>query len=271
MNAPSSVKKYVEAHLLRMKFSRSGKYTAPFSEFIAYCEDNDYCLVENGLIDYPIHTIKFCILNDFPPPKCDCGAITGWSTSESGQFYQTCCSMACRSKSKRYTGILSKKKKELYSDSTWKDEVESKKSSTLLKNYNVKHPMQSTELFLKQQSSCFKKDENGLHGYEPFIYPLLLTLYPDVILGTDYLSDQNMKIQWYDDKNKLHSFYPDFYSNELNSFIEIKGDYTREKHEYKLRKCRQALNALNFGYIILTCTPNKSIKIECFNREYINE
>lgn len=271
MSAPTSVKQYLISSTLRSKYSRSGGYNTPFLEFISYCENNGFSLEQNGLIDYPFNVIKTCVLNDLNPPTCDCGTPTLWAISSDGEFYPTVCSMQCRSKSKRYTSILSKIKTELYNDEEWKKSVESKKSETLLKNYDVSHPMQSIELFLKQQKSCFKKDENGLHGYEPFVYPFILSLYPDITLGTDYLAANSLQIRWLGEDKKFHLSYPDFFSKEINTFIEVKSEYTRKKHDAKLKKCQEALLKMNIGYIIITCTPKKKFILECFNKEYIEE
>lgn len=271
MNAPTNVKQYLSTSTLRGKFSRSGSYSAPFLEFISFCKNNGFSLEQTGLINYPFSVIKTCILNDLGPPVCSCGTPTVWSTSSEGEFYPGSCSMQCRSKSVRYTSVLSKRKTELYSNAEWKKLVEDKKSETLLKNYNVSHPMQSIELFLKQQKSCFKKDENGLHGYEPFVYPFILSLYPDITLGTDYLKSTSLQIRWLGEDKKFHLSYPDFFSKELNTFIEVKSEYTREKHDAKLRKCQEALLKMKIGYIIITYTPKKKFILECYNKEYIDE
>ena len=47
------------------------------------------------------------------------------------------------------------------------------KIETTKENYGVDYPMQNIEIFKRQQESCFSKDENGLHGYEPFAYKFL--------------------------------------------------------------------------------------------------
>lgn len=271
MTYPDCIKSYLTTHIFKSKISRTGAINAPFLNFDKFCTDRGFSLEEAGLYDYPITTIKICILNDLEPPKCDCGKPTVWRKTSGNLFYMGSCSIECRSKSIRYTSVLSSRKKELYNNSEWKRTVESKKSETLLKNYNVLHPMQSVELFLKQQKSCFTKDQNGLHGYEPFVYPFIRSLYPDVILGTEYLKENSLQIQWVGEDKKFHYSYPDFFSKELNTFIEVKSEYTREKHDAKLIKCQEALLKMKFGYIIITYTPKKKFVLECYNKEYINE
>ena len=181
------------------------------------------------------------------------------------------CSFLCRSADKTYCKKISNTKLRLYADPQWKLDTEDKKISTTLRNYGVEYPMQNIDIFSKQQASCFEKDENGLHGYEPYVYPFLMQLYPTIQLGTRYLKDNNLEIKWLSNDGKQHRSYPDFFVNELNSFIEIKSEYTRNLHTGKLASCAEALYAMKYGYYICIVRPNSSFKFEQYNQRYIGE
>ena len=140
-----------------------------------------------------------------------------------------------------------------------------------MKNYGVPYPMQNTESFLKQQAACFKKDENGLHGYEPIAYKHLEPLYPDIELGTDYLTRTGLKIEWMGDDGKMHRSYPDFFSEDLNTFFEVKSDYTYQVGYEKINKCIQRLYEMEYGYILLVVRPGKSLNATCYNLNYIDD
>ena len=180
-----SIKKYLITTSVNKKISRSGKFTGPFQDFYLFCESTGVSLKDIGLLDYSLPQIKICILHDLLPPKCHCGKPTSYGLSKN-KWVELRCSMKCRSASVEYITALSKSKNATYQIPGRKQEIESKKSNTLMKNYGVAHPMQNIELFLKQQSSCFKKDKDGLHGYEPIVYPQLITMYPDLVLGKTY-------------------------------------------------------------------------------------
>lgn len=197
--------------------------------------------------------------------KCYCGNVI--KNMYPGRKY---CSMTCRSGDKEYRTNISNKKRLLYSDPTWKNITEEKKTSTTFINYGVKYPMQNLDIFERQQKACFDKDKNGLHGYEPYAYGFLKQLYADLENGTSYLRRSDNKIRWVGSDNKEHRSYPDFYSDELKSFIEVKGEYTRKLHTYKLNMCKNALYNMGFGYIICVVNPNKSLQFETYNEEHIN-
>ena len=204
-------------------------------------------------------------------PKCVCGKITTFRKSKSGEIYPANCSLVCRSMDKRYTDSISKRKSELYADPDWKEKVENKKTATTLKNFGVKYPMQDVMIFEKQQASCFRKDENGLHGYEPHIFPFLKNLYDDIELGTEYLRSENIKIQWTGSDEKIHRSYPDFFSKTINSFIEVKSQYTFSLHRDKLVKCKDRLCEMGYGYITIVVNPKRSFVMETHNLEFIED
>lgn len=203
-------------------------------------------------------------------PKCICGKITVFRKSKNRGTYSASCSIKCRSLDKEYTNSISKRKLELYSNVEWKESTEHKKKNTTLKNYGVEYPMHNIICFEKQQKSAFKKKDNGLQGYEPFIYPFLKNLYEDLIKGVDYLKKTELTISW-KDNGKNRRAYPDFFSEEINSFIEIKSDYTLSLHREKLMKCKDRLKELGFGYIVISVNPKKRFAIENFNKDFIKE
>lgn len=179
------------------------------------------------------------------------------------------CSFACRSADKSYCKKISKTKLNLYANPQWKSDIESKKVSTTLKNYGVEYPMQNIDIFNRQQAACFEKDKDGLHGYEPYVYPFLKQVYPDIQLGTSYLKTNDLEIKWKSNDNKQHRSYPDFFVEELNSFIEIKSEYTKNLHNEKLLNCKNELYNMGYGYYICVVRPNKSYQFIAYNIDHI--
>ena len=273
---PENIKQYIMDNnlLYKNKLSRSRKFTKSYQLFLNFCCSNSFDLT--NLFDYTFYTMAFCILHDLPPPKCNCGKDTIYNISSLNDIYAASCSIGCRSKDKRFCNNISSTKFKLYNDPMWKADVENKKVSTTNLHYGVDYPMQNTSLHKKQQKSCFQSDENGLRGYEPNALKLLNTLYTDVVLGTDYLLESKQAIRWLDDTGRSHRSYPDFFINSINSFVEIKSLYTREKGRYKLEKCKEALHLMGIGYIIITIQPKSAAHmpintIETFNLEFIDE
>jgi hypothetical protein len=208
-------------------------------------------------------------LLELPIPRCHCGKKTEYRKNKEGNYYPARCSLKCRSLDKEFCKKISKIKISLYQDPEWKEKTENKKRLTTFQNYGVEYPMQNILVFEKQQAACFEKDENGLHGYEPFVYGFLKQLYPCIQNGTQYLKDNNLFIKWLGEDNKQHRSYPDFFCSEVNLFIEIKSEYTRKLHHEKLMKCKDALHDMKYGYGICVVNPNKSYAIEMYNLEFI--
>jgi hypothetical protein len=273
---PENVKEYIiDNNLLsKNKLSRSRQFTKQYQLFLNFCSYNNIELAE--LSEYNLYTIAFCILHDLKPPKCNCGKNTAYNRAISGEIYAASCSMACRSNDKRFCYNISSTKTKLYADSDWKTNTENKKISTTMSHYGVEYPMQNAMLHKKQQKSSFQLDKDGLRGYESNSLKLLNMLYTNIVSGTDYLIKTNQNIKWKDEQGKNRRSYPDFFISDINSFIEIKSLYTREKGRYKLEKCREALCLMGFGYIIITIQPKTKAHmpvntIESFNLEFINE
>jgi len=263
---PDVLRSYINDNTITRKLSRTGKYSAQFSKFIQFCDINNIDL--GSLIECDARTIKLLINNNLPIPRCICGKITTILINKEGEYYPSRCSIACRSNDRKYTSKISKTKSIQYSDINWKTAIENKKIKTTYANYGVNYPMQDISIFEKQQVRCFKKDKNGLQGYEPFIFPFLQNLYDDIQLGLKYLKNNNMKIKWIDGTKIRHS-YPDFFVPSINSFIEIKSMYTYQLHFNKLMKCKDALNLMNYGYIVAIVNPNKSYSFQTYNIKHI--
>ena len=66
-----------------------------------------------------------------------------------------------------------------------------------------------------------------------------------------------------------HRSYPDFFVEELNSFIEIKSEYTKNLHNEKLLNCKNELYNMGYGYYICVVRPNKSYQFIAYNIDHI--
>jgi hypothetical protein len=249
---------------LPMKSNRGG-ITKEYKNFIDLCNKHGVDL-EFMFDDLLFTEIIFCIKAGIGPTICNCGTMV--RDSRKGRKW---CSFKCRSKDKKYRKSISSTKTALYEDEKWKEGVEAKKVATCKKNNGVDYPMQNVEIFEKQQAACFEKDENGLHGYEPYVYPFLKNLYPSIQLGSTYLKENNIKIKWFDNEGKQHYSYPDFYSPEMNTFIEVKSDFTLKEHFYKIMKCKDSLYEMGYGYVTCLVKPKKKFEFTLYNHEYIED
>ena len=266
---PRELKKFFETVTgsLKHKFTRSGNISKTYSQFLNLCNRIGYdsCEFDN----HTFSTIGIAISHSLDLPTCVCGKSTKFGMSSDGEYYPMACSLGCRSKDKRFLKSLSSSKIQLYSDKNRKDQIELKKTLTCKRNNGVSYPMQNLDIFLKHQNSCFKK--NGkLQGYESAVYPVLTELYEDLVQGAEYLKFKNLTIEWTDDRAKVRKSYPDFFSKEINSFIEIKSEYTYNLGRYKLEKCRETLYKMKYGYIILILKPKKFLEIRLYNKEFID-
>jgi hypothetical protein len=269
---PEKMKEYlrIDDNIPKTKIFRN-KITPRYQRFLEVCDECNFFLDEVDLAECHISDAVTAILNDLSAPKCNCGKVTTFNISSTGTIYSSSCEIACRSNDKRYTKKISNTKTALYEDEKWKEGVEAKKVATCKKNNGVDYPMQNVEIFEKQQSACFEKDENGLHGFEPHVFPFLKQLYPSLCLGTEYLKKNDLKIKWFDDTGKYHYSYPDFYSYEINTFVEIKSDFTHREHFYKIMKCKDSLYEMRYGYITCIVTPKKKFEFTLYNHEYIED
>jgi len=265
---PDELKSYVLDNLIGHRLSRRTKagYSKEYTDFVHICDTCNIGIESIFPLDLSFMEIIYRITLNSGPKICDCGNII--KESFKGRKW---CSIKCRSNNKSYCKGISDIKTELYNNPSWKEETELKKTSSTLEHYGVKYPMQNIHSFEKQQAACFEKDKNGLHGYEHYVYPFLTQLYPSIQNGTTYLKNNNLTIRWIGEDNKEHRSYPDFYSQEIKSFIEIKSSYTRSLHEEKLMKCKDELYNMHYGYIICIVNPKKAFYFETYNHRYIKE
>lgn len=235
-----------------------GKETPSFKQFAQDCSTFGVDIRSIFPETHSFNEILYCLMKDSGPIKCPvCGKIIA-----NARYGKLRCSIKCRSADKNYEQKISKIKTKLYSDPIWKKETEAKKCKTTRKNHGVDYPMQNVDIFKKQQDACFEKDENGLHGYEPPAYGWLKQLYNPIMNGHDYLKANNLKIKWLGDDGKWHHSYPDFFLPEINTFVEVKGEYTRKLHHNKLMKCAEELYNMKFGYSICTVKPKKYSRLK---------
>lgn len=265
---PSTIQEYILQNLQGRKVSRKtrGGYSHEYISFRNFCLSQNIDIESIFSTDLSFMEIIYCISKGTGPTICNCGKVV--NESAKGRKW---CSIQCRSNDKSYCNTISEIKSKLYNDPKWKEKVEFKKISTTLERFGVKYPMQNISSFEKQQAACFEKDENGHHGYEPYVYPFLFQIYPLIQNGTNYLKENNLIIEWDGNDGKKHRSYPDFFSEEINSFIEVKSDYTRKLHENKLMKCKDELFNMKYGYIICIVNPRKEFIFKLYNHFYITD
>ena len=155
--------------------------------------------------------------------------------------------------------------------------VESRKIVTNIKNLRAPHPMQSPISQDKQLKSCFKNGkmvgDMYLIGYEPLAYDYLVNLeYKNIQQGTHYLKQTTSSLCWTDDVGKTHRSFPDFFIPEINTFVEVKSDYTRKIHSYKIMKAKDACLKLGYDYTILTIRPpTQARRMRIIEESFFNE
>ena len=269
---PQRIKDFLDANPKMKRYARTRKHTTQYTEFCKLCEEEGIDLTPYS--GYSIKTVKLSLRYNLPLPTCSCGAITSFRFNTDGEIYPASCSMVCRNQNIDYHAKIASVKLSRYSNPEWKATVEGKRRSTVREKYGVDYPMQHVDLFLKQQAACFKKDENGLHGYEPYAHPHFKELYPDLCLGTEYLKETNVGIYWLDDEGTTHKSFPDFFSKTANTFIEIKSPYTFSVGEYKIRKCIGRLHEMGIGYVLCIVTLETAevkMTIQRYNTGFITD
>lgn len=217
--------------------------------------------------DFVLSEIRFCIKKGTGPTRCHCGKNI-LKDSRNDRRY---CGATCRGSDPEYRNRISTVKTEQYSDPAWKAATEAKKVATTMENHGVAYPMQNMDSHLKQQKSCFKRSKDGLQGYEPHVWSMLLPTYPDLMKGTDFLAQSGTSIVWMGDDGKKHKSYPDFYVPHIRSFIEVKSTYTYSIGEGKLKKCAERLSEMGYGYIVAISSPGKQLDLKIHNLNHIDE
>lgn len=128
------------------------------------------------------------------------------------------------------------------------EDIKEKKIQTTLTNYGVEHPSQCPEIANKmtETSNRFKEVETPsgkiikLEGYEGYAYNMLLKTYKEEEIIHSRL--EVPEIWWYDEKEKRHRYFVDFYIPKDNLLIEIKSKRTFKidldrKLKYLFKKC----------------------------------
>lgn len=121
----------------------------------------------------------------------------------------------------------------------------------------------------KQQHNCLTNKEyvlpSGktilLQGYEP--YALDDLLFKENIDETDIISNriEVPPIYWYDDDNKKHRHYIDFYIKNENRCVEVKSIFTFYADPEEIFKKRDAAIEAGFKYDIYVYDNKELIMI----------
>jgi hypothetical protein len=268
----SELKDYASS-LLDFKVNEpKAKQTTEFKTFVNFAKlENNNIYEENISFKEMIYRVAYSHSG-----KCLCGEKLTFRTLKEG--FPLTCSFACRSKHPQFLENLRKAKSAQYNDPIKKAEIEAKKIATNMKNLGVAHPMQNLTSLEKQVKSCVKghKLHRGLlmQGYEPEAYDFVAGLYGEenVVKGIDYMRQNNISINWTDEEGKPRRSYPDFFILSMNAFLEIKSSYTIVTGKYKVKKCQERLNELQFGYILMQVDKTKSgnnFMYQIYNHSYI--
>ena len=114
----------------------------------------------------------------------------------------------------------------------------------------------------KHSKSCFQYKEfefpSGrivkLQGYEPQVLKQLLKTFSeeDIVCEVKNIN-QEIGIIKYMFENNNHTYYPDFYVKSTNTIIEVKSQWTFDKHKEKNLAKKQACvqQGFNFEFVIL--------------------
>jgi glutathione peroxidase-family protein len=150
---------------------------------------------------------------------------------------------------------------------TQSDEIKEKIKKTCMKKYGVRSPMQCPEIFFKNLKSAFCRKEyqfpsgrkTQVQGYEHIVLNLLLQSHKEDDIQTSF--ENHLKIDYYVN-DKKHAYYPDIFVTSENLIIEVKSDFTYNKHrdinELKARACID--NGYRFQFYIID--GSKSVDIQ---------
>lgn len=268
---PESLKTLAQKLTKHYFIGRTGGPNRYGKEFLDEMRKHEIHLPENC----NVAQFKYWVLQDIDSwPKCKtCNKeFKKYGISNGVMSFPKYCSIPCYKKDDEGKKTISKIKRRLYADPGWKTKTENKKKETFRKRYGVDQPMQSLEIFEKQQESCFKKgqriDDMYMIGYEPQVYlSTLQNNYKYTIRGSEFLKRSKTKITWNDDSDVSHIAYPDFFVvNDENEsfFVEVKSPFTRENGNYKILKIRDSILELGYNYIIITLYPKKYYIYETF-------
>jgi len=135
--------------------------------------------------------------------------------------------------------------------------IKEKIKQTNLKKYGVDNPSQAPVIMDKKVASSYLKKKyilpSGkielLQGYENFTMDELLEIYNESEI---IVNSVEMPEIWYQQNNKKHRYFPDFYIPGENKIIEVKSDYTMQKGLVTnlLKKARCIEMGFNFEFRI---------------------
>jgi len=229
--------------------ARNGHPKKVTQKFLDFCDAHKIDMID-GLTSSQMLRVIVCgwTISDLTCPEC--GSLKNIQSKQLPVF----CSSTCYKSSESGRQAISRSKAKLYSDPKWKERTEAKKIATNRKKLGVDHPMQDPECFEKQKISSFQAvKRNGLllQGYEEQISKFLSTLNYTLQSGHEYIKTVLGKLEWFDDQGITHRTYPDFYVPELNGFVEVKGQYTRDKDDIKIQRTADACKELGLTYFVV--------------------
>ena len=100
-----------------------------------------------------------------------------------------------------------------------------------------------------------QRNSVSLQGYEPYVLDYLIELgldKEDIKVGKSKIP----VIEYCNSENNISLYFPDFYLPNSNLIIEVKSNYTYEKH--KENNILKALACLERGYSFLMLVVSKS-------------
>lgn len=149
-------------------------------------------------------------------------------------------------------------------------EFKEKIYATCTKRYGTPFPMQNAEVAERASKNAYKPKEvitpSGktlqMQGYEPFGYNLLLEEYkePDIL----HLRTEVPELFWYDEDEKQHRYFADFYIPMDNLVIEVKSTFTysRDDKQEKIKKTKEACLAAGYRYRLLMFDPKGKVLLD---------
>jgi hypothetical protein len=148
------------------------------------------------------------------------------------------------------------------------NDVRQKFLETCRRKYNCDNPNQNKEIQEKRQKNARKYKEyimpSGrivkIQGYESFALDELLLIYPEEYIT---IERKNIpRIEYFDNSNKKHYYFPDIYIEIDNKIIEVKSTWTykckADNNELKAAACKKM--GYDFEFWVYDDKKNKEIK-----------
>lgn len=163
----------------------------------------------------------------------------------------------------RSTNKYKKNWSEIQSEIQNRPDVKKKKSIAAKKNWeNAEYAEKTIARGFAYKE--FKLPSNRvvkLQGYEPFVLTELLEEYDedDIVIGIKEINKSIGRIK-YKFENKESIYFPDFYIKSTNTIIEVKSQWTFEKHKEKNLAKESACKAQGFNFNFIIYKPSKNKK-----------